>query len=45
MFCEEEIRRLLRTKNKLVAIISLGYPAEKGKRSRRKPVTETVKYF
>ena len=46
LFCEKEINKLLGIKNeKLVAILTLGYPAEKGKRSKRKPLSETVKYI
>jgi len=46
LFCEKEINKLLGVKNeKLVAILTLGYPAEKGKRSKRKPISETVKYL
>ena len=46
LFCEKEINKLLGIKNeKLVAILTLGYPREKGKRSKRKPISETVKYL
>ena len=46
LFCEKEINKLLGIKNeKLVAILTLGYPAENGKRSKRKPISETVEYL
>jgi len=46
MFCKKEINKLLGIRDEeLVAILTLGYPAEKGKRSKRKPIRETVKWF
>ncbi len=45
LFCKKEINRLLKTKNELVAILALGYPAEKGKRAPRKPISEAVKFM
>jgi len=44
LFCEEEINKLFNTKDKLTAILTLGYPAEEGRRAPRKPFSETVKY-
>jgi len=45
-FCEKEINDLLRVKDlKLFAILTLGYPAQKGKRALRKPMSETVSYL
>lgn len=44
LFCKEEINRLLKTNNELVAFLTLGYPAEAGKRAPRKPHAEAVKY-
>jgi len=46
LLCEKEINKLLGVKNeKLVAVLTLGYPQERGKRSKRKPISETVKYL
>lgn len=45
LFCEEEINQLLKTKDKLVAILTLGYPAEQGRRAQRKPKQETVRFI
>ena len=44
LFCEREINKSLKIKERLVAFITLGYPAEKGERKVRKPFSETVKY-
>jgi len=45
LFCKEEIDKLLNTKSELMAILTLGRPAEEGKRSLRKLHRETVKYI
>ncbi len=45
LFCEKKINRLLNTNDSLVAILTFGYPAEKGRRSPRKVYSETVKYL
>ena len=45
LFCEKNINRLINTDDKLTALLTLGYPAEKGKRSKRKPYSETVRYI
>jgi len=46
LFCDKQINKLLGVKDEqLVAILTLGYPAEEGKRSERKPIEETVKWF
>lgn len=45
LFCRKEINKLLNESNELAAILTLGYPQEKGKRSKRKPLSETVKYI
>ena len=47
LFCKREINKLLKVKDgeELVAILTLGYPAEKGKRSKRKPLFETVRFI
>lgn len=45
LFCEKEISKLLAESNdKLVAILTLGYPAQKTKRSVRKPWKEIVNF-
>jgi nitroreductase len=43
LFCEKEIDRLLNINYKLVAILTFGYPAEKGKRSPRKLSSKSIK--
>ena len=43
LFCENEISKLLKTKKRLLAILSFGYSREKTKRSPRKAFSETVK--
>ncbi len=46
LFCEKEINKLLGIKDeKLIAILTLGYPAEKGRRSKRKSLSETVRFI
>ncbi len=46
IFCEKEIIDLVHVKNlKLFAILAIGYPAQIGKRSLRKPLSETVSYL
>lgn len=45
LFCEKKINRLLNADDSLVAILTFGYPAEKGRRSPRKAYSETVKYL
>lgn len=44
LFCEKKINKLLMIKDKLVAVISLGYPMEKGKRTVRKATNEVVSW-
>jgi nitroreductase len=44
LFCEKEINNLLNEDNELIAILTLGYPQEKGRRSKRKPIEETVRW-
>lgn len=44
LFCADEINVALGINNELVAFLTLGYPAEQGTRSKRKPLNETVKY-
>jgi len=44
-FCMKEINMALDIKNELVAILSLGYPAEKSRRASRKLISETVRYI
>lgn len=45
LFCKKEINRLLGTNNELIAFLTLGYPAETGKRALRKPLSEVVRYI
>ena len=44
LFCEKEINAFLNTEEKLVAFLTLGYPAEEGKRAQRKPFSEAVRF-
>ena len=44
LLIKDEINKYFKTKEDLLAILTLGYPAEKGKRSERKPIEETVKW-
>ena len=45
LFCKGEINKLLNTKDELVAILTLGYPAEKGRRAQRKHFSKAVRYI
>jgi len=45
LFCKKNINKLLNTNDELIALLTLGYPAQKGKRSKRKPRDEAVKYI
>lgn len=45
LFCKKEVNKLFNTSDELVAVLTLGYSAEKSKRSRRKPLFQTVKYL
>ena len=45
LFCKKEINKFFKVNDELVAILTLGYPREKGKRSARKPISETVKFI
>jgi len=45
LFCKEKINKFLATKNELIAIISLGYPMENGRRSPRKSLLEAVEFI
>ena len=45
LFCEKEINKLLKHHGSLVAILSLGYPDEKSKRTVRKSVNEKIKFI
>lgn len=45
LFCEKDINKCIDTNDELVALLTLGYPAEKGKRSKRKSRKETVRYM
>ena len=47
LFCRNEINKFLNINKsyKLIAVLTFGYPAEKGKRSSRKPLSDLVKYI
>jgi len=42
LFCKKKIENILNVDHNLVAILALGYPAEKGRRSKRKPRESSV---
>lgn len=44
LFCKKKIENILNVDYSLVAILTLGYPAEKGRRSRRNPPESTILY-
>lgn len=44
LFCEKEINKILHSKHRLIAILALGYPAERGIRAPRKPLNESIHY-
>lgn len=44
LFCEKEINELLGQKNRLMAIMSLGYPDEKPGLSKRKAINEITEF-
>ncbi|GBE16421.1 NADH dehydrogenase [bacterium BMS3Abin15] len=44
LFCDKEINGVLKTDEQLIAVLSMGYPAEDGRRSKRKSADKTVKY-
>jgi nitroreductase len=45
LFCEKEVNAVLGEDLKLVAVLTLGFPAELGKRAPRKAFGESVKYI
>ena len=45
LFCKKEIAEFTGINKELVAVLTLGYPAENGTRSSRKPVSESVRYI
>jgi len=45
LLCKKELNSLFEADEELVAILTLGYAAEKGKRSSRKPFSETVEFI
>ena len=44
LFCEKEIKKLLNVNETLVAVLTLGYRNESGKRAPRKSLQEVVEY-
>jgi nitroreductase len=45
LLCEKKINELVGSRDELIAILTLGYPAVRGKRSRRNPYKETIKFI
>ncbi|MCU0651985.1 MAG: nitroreductase family protein [Candidatus Omnitrophica bacterium] len=45
LFSKNEINKLLGVKDDLIAVLTLGYADEEGRRSPRKPLTEAIKYI
>ena len=45
IFCEKFINKLLGFDGQMVAMLTLGYPAEVGARSARKPINDIVGYI
>lgn len=45
LFCEKRINKLVGNNDQLIAILTLGYPAEKSKRTPRKSVDKIVHYM
>ncbi len=45
LFGKQEINKVSNINDELIAVITLGYPAEKGRRSPRKPLSEAVRYI
>ena len=45
LLCEKDINKVFKTKKQLVAFLTLGYPAEKGRRAARKSASESVEYI
>lgn len=45
LFCKKEITEFFNTKDELVAVLTLGYPVEEGKRAPRKAISNTLKFI
>ena len=45
IFCEQMINKILKINYDFLAILTLGYPAEKGRRSPRKSIKEKLMYI
>ena len=45
LFCEKKINKLLKIEDRLVAVLTFGYPAEKGKRAKREALSDMVRYM
>ncbi|MFA5361866.1 MAG: nitroreductase family protein [Candidatus Omnitrophota bacterium] len=43
LFCSKEINKIINENKKLMAVLTLGYSSEKGKRAHRKPLIEMVR--
>jgi nitroreductase len=45
LLCETQINNILKVKgDKLIAILTFGYPGEKGMRSKRRPISEILEF-
>jgi len=45
LFCEKKINKLVGNNDQLLAVITMGYPAEKSKRTPRKSINKIVQYI
>jgi nitroreductase len=45
LFSRNEINKILKQKDELLAVLTIGYPAEQGKRANRKKTEESVVYL
>lgn len=45
LFCCSELNKILNTNDKLISLLTLGYPAESGTRSKRKLRSEAIIYI
>jgi nitroreductase len=45
LFSKEEINKILNINKRLIAVLTLGYPAEKGRRAPRKSASEMLTYI
>jgi len=45
LICEKSINKILQTNFELIAILTLGYPAEKGRRTPRRKTTKFIRHI